>query len=502
MLIFAGIGVYLGGIKIGIFTVVYSVFIYVFILVVYGRVRKELDSVAHYVEGLETLSGDVEEATSKRRILACVMEMIQQQAGSYKGLAKSYVRTKLSLTTAADDLTQSQQHVVEKVNSVECKVKELSQVIAEFMETSERVRLQSLKAEQSAVDCLDKSLECGKSTSSNIELIKVIGETAEQIVEVMAEFLTYGEEMRLSVSNIMQIADQTNLLALNAAIEAARAGESGRGFAVVADEVRKLAEKTNTFASDIDDVIKKLYTRTDDMSVKVNRNAELVSEAISSNMNTGVLILEIKEHTDEIVGISQEFTNDMNQQIGKLEGIANLIGVINDENCIAVSHVDTSLKMGEALMNITDSMANTANKFENNIGAFFEFDKKLFTDFKEIDRQHGRLIELINNLYTAFSNNDSRDTVGKILSELLDYTVTHFKYEESMMEKAKYPKVAEHMKMHESFIAKIQAEYDKFNHGENINGLLVLDFLRDWLITHIMKVDKEYAKYLIDAKIK
>lgn len=84
---------------------------------------------------------------------------------------------------------------------------------------------------------VDKMGEIEKSVTQTADVVKKLGESSQQIGEI--------------VETISAISDQTNLLALNAAIEAARAGEHGRGFAVVAEEVRKLAAGSQEAAEQI-----------------------------------------------------------------------------------------------------------------------------------------------------------------------------------------------------------------------------------------------------------
>ena len=89
---------------------------------------------------------------------------------------------------------------------------------------------------------------------------------SQEIQEIARE-----SEGLLAINGVMKsIAGQTNLLSMNAAIEAAHAGESGKGFAVVAAEIRKLAESSGEQSKTIAQVLKKIKTAIDAITVSAN----------------------------------------------------------------------------------------------------------------------------------------------------------------------------------------------------------------------------------------
>ncbi len=111
-----------------------------------------------------------------------------------------------------------------------------------------------------------------------------------------------------------------------------------------------------------------------------------------------------------------------------------------------------------------------------------------------IDKQHKKLIDLINELYNALTEGKGRNILSDILKELEAYSVYHFSTEEKMFEEKNYSEKDIHKKQHNFFIQKVQEFKERFN-SHDIKLLYdVTYFIRDWIYEHILISDKKYKE--------
>jgi hemerythrin len=110
-----------------------------------------------------------------------------------------------------------------------------------------------------------------------------------------------------------------------------------------------------------------------------------------------------------------------------------------------------------------------------------------------IDQQHRRIVEYINQLDDARSNGMSTEEISWLLNDLVDYTISHFGFEESLQEEAQYPFLASHRKVHDLFAQRVAEFQRRAEQGEDIvkalNSLLVT-----WLFNHIKRDDNDYVE--------
>ncbi len=115
----------------------------------------------------------------------------------------------------------------------------------------------------------------------------------------------------------------------------------------------------------------------------------------------------------------------------------------------------------------------------------------LNTGIDVIDKQHRRIVDYINDLELAKAKQD-RETVGKVLDELVDYTLSHFAFEESLQEEAGYKYCKPHKKVHDLFVRRVNEYVERFRLGDDIVDE-IHHMLTSWLINHIRRDDADYV---------
>ena len=115
----------------------------------------------------------------------------------------------------------------------------------------------------------------------------------------------------------------------------------------------------------------------------------------------------------------------------------------------------------------------------------------LNTGIDVIDKQHMRIVDYINDLENAHQKQD-KETIGRVLDDLVDYTLSHFAFEESLQEEAGYKYCKPHKKVHELFVRRVNEYLERFKLGDDVTAE-IHKLLSSWLINHIKRDDADYV---------
>jgi hemerythrin-like metal-binding protein len=126
-----------------------------------------------------------------------------------------------------------------------------------------------------------------------------------------------------------------------------------------------------------------------------------------------------------------------------------------------------------------------------------KWDAALDVGVKEMNDEHKVLVEFMNALNEINRKGFDKDEILRAFDRLADFAQKHFQDEEEMMQREGYPSLQEHQRLHASLLHKMVQHRQEYS--RSVTGRLpgsVFDFLKLWMVSHIMIADRKYGEFI------
>jgi hemerythrin-like metal-binding protein len=127
--------------------------------------------------------------------------------------------------------------------------------------------------------------------------------------------------------------------------------------------------------------------------------------------------------------------------------------------------------------------------------SFFDWKDEFSVKIAAIDKQHRKIVELMNELFESLRDGREEYIISEVLEDLSKYTEYHFGLEAALFKKYAYKKTEEHLSEHGHFVQRIGALRGEVSSDAGGAAAATLEYLREWFQDHMLKVDIDYSRF-------
>jgi len=114
----------------------------------------------------------------------------------------------------------------------------------------------------------------------------------------------------------------------------------------------------------------------------------------------------------------------------------------------------------------------------------------------EADRQHEKMIDLMNDVHIMSDQKRSSKAVANALDVLVEYTKVHFAWEEDFFDGYGYENSSEHKVQHQKLLEELITHQCAIKIASPKEVDKEMEHLNKWLLHHIERSDSDYAAFV------
>ncbi len=122
--------------------------------------------------------------------------------------------------------------------------------------------------------------------------------------------------------------------------------------------------------------------------------------------------------------------------------------------------------------------------------------ESLLVGFEPIDREHGVLVSLINQLYDEVKEGADRKTIDETVFALADQVAAHFNHEDELMRANAYPDRSNHLLEHRKLIDQLDTLLDGMDLLTDQTLVDAIRFMDQWFTDHVINSDARLGGFL------